>query len=109
VVPLTVRPGTESSYHLYVLNLVARPAETLSSLAERRRALYMALREDNILPQVHYIPVHTQPDFVRAGLADGKFPGAERYYAGCISLPLFPRMSDAECDRVVDVIRRAVG
>jgi len=106
VVPLTVRAGTESSYHLYVLNLVPRKGESMASVAERRRALYMALREDNILPQVHYIPVHQQPDFIRAGFSDGSFSGAERYYAGCISLPLFPRMTDEDCDRVVDVVRR---
>jgi UDP-4-amino-4,6-dideoxy-N-acetyl-beta-L-altrosamine transaminase len=108
VTPLKVRPGTESSYHLYVLNLVPKKGEALSSVADRRRALYMALREENILPQVHYIPVHTQPDFIRARMAEGKFPGAEQYYAGCISLPLFPRMSDADCDRVIDAVSRAV-
>jgi UDP-4-amino-4,6-dideoxy-N-acetyl-beta-L-altrosamine transaminase len=108
VVPLKVRPGTESSYHLYVLNLVPKKGEALSSVADRRRTLYMALREENILPQVHYIPVHTQPDFIRAGLAEGKFAGAEQYYAGCISLPLFPRMTDGDCDRVIDCVTRAV-
>jgi dTDP-4-amino-4,6-dideoxygalactose transaminase len=54
-----------------------------------------------VLPQVHYIPVHRQPDFRRAGLADGSFPGADDYYAGCISLPMFPALTDEDVDCVV--------
>ena len=41
----------------------------------------------------------------KLGFAPGDFPAAEAYYAGAISLPLFPRMTDAQQDRVVDVIR----
>jgi len=103
-VPLRVRPGSESSYHLYVLRLTARDGEDRASVAARRLALYHALREAQILPQVHYIPVHRQPDFVAHGLSRGSFEGAEAYYAGCISLPLFPAMHDADVDRVVDVV-----
>ena len=68
----------------------------------------MGLRERNIGPQVHYIPVHRQPDFRRAGLSEGEFPGAERYYAGCVSLPMFPAMTDAEVDQVVVAVRSAL-
>jgi dTDP-4-amino-4,6-dideoxygalactose transaminase len=53
---------------------------------------------------VHYIPVHRQPDFVDAGLAQGDFPGADAYYAGCLSLPMFPGMADGDVDRVVDAV-----
>jgi UDP-4-amino-4,6-dideoxy-N-acetyl-beta-L-altrosamine transaminase len=92
--PLAVRTGCSSSYHLYVVNVAA----------ERRKPLFLSLREQNIMPQVHYIPVHTQPDFVRAGFSEGKFSGAEEYYAGCISLPLFPKMTDDDCDRVIAAV-----
>ncbi|UJR80421.1 UDP-4-amino-4,6-dideoxy-N-acetyl-beta-L-altrosamine transaminase [Sandaracinus amylolyticus] len=108
IVPLRVRPGVTSSYHLYVARLVPRDREALESVAARRLALYTALREAAILPQVHYIPVHRQPDFVASGLSGGVFDGAERYYAGCLSLPLFPAMEDADVDRVVDVIATAL-
>ncbi|AKF06991.1 UDP-4-amino-4,6-dideoxy-N-acetyl-beta-L-altrosamine transaminase [Sandaracinus amylolyticus] len=108
IVPLRVRAGATSSYHLYVARLVARDGETLESVAARRLALYSALREAAILPQVHYIPVHRQPDFVANGLSGGSFDGAERYYAGCLSLPLFPAMEDADVDRVADVIAAAL-
>lgn len=105
--PLTVPAGVTSSYHLYVVKLRARAGESLEALAARRLALFMKLREAQIFAQVHYIPVHTQPDFVAAGLSSGSFSGADALYASCISLPLFPSMVDADVDRVLDVLRTA--
>jgi len=72
VVPLAIRPGVRSSYHLYVVRLVRRPGEALEDLAGRRKALFLGLRERGIQPQVHYIPVHRQPDYVRAGPSGGR-------------------------------------
>lgn len=102
--PLGQPPATVSSYHLYVINLVARAGETLAQVSQRRRALYDGLRAKGIGPQVHYIPVHRQPDFVAAGLSNGDFPGADAYYAGCLSLPMFPGMVDGDVERVVDAV-----
>jgi perosamine synthetase len=102
---LEVRPGVHSSYHLYVVRLRARPGEATGQVAERRLALFTKLREAQIFAQVHYIPVHQQPDFVAAGLSAGAFPGADAYYASCISLPMFPAMVDSDVDRVVEVLR----
>jgi dTDP-4-amino-4,6-dideoxygalactose transaminase len=107
VLPLVVPAGVKSAYHLYVINLVAREGEPLASVAARRKALFLALREMNIGPQVHYIPVHRQPDFQRNGLSEGDFEGAERYYAGCLSLPMFPLMTDGDVDYVVEAVREA--
>jgi len=104
VSPLAVRKGVESAYHLYVIRLTPAAGEPLESVAARRRVLYDGLRERGIAPQVHYIPVHTQPDFERAGLSEGSFEGANAYYAGCLSLPMFPAMSDADVDRVVNAV-----
>lgn len=102
--PLSVPEGVRSSYHLYVVRVRPRAGEGLPEVAARRLALYGALRERGILPQVHYIPVHRQPDFVRSGLSGGEFAGADAYYAGCLSLPMFPAMKDEDVDRVVDAL-----
>lgn len=102
---LKVRDGVRSSYHLYVVRLRARPGETNAQIAARRLALYMKLREAQIFAQVHYIPVHQQPDFIAAGLSGASFPGADAYYASCISLPMFPAMADSDVDRVIEVLR----
>jgi dTDP-4-amino-4,6-dideoxygalactose transaminase len=90
-----------------VLRLRPRAGEDNEAVAARRLALFMKLREAQIFAQVHYIPVHTQPDFVDSGLSGGGFAGADAYYAGCISLPMFPAMTDADVDRVLQVLRAA--
>jgi len=102
--PLKVPPGSRSSYHLYVIRLRQRSGDTLEAVSRRRRLLYDGLRARGIGPQVHYIPLHRQPDFQRAGLSGGTFSGAEAYYAGCLSLPMFPGMHDGDVDRVVDAL-----
>lgn len=104
LVPLSVPKGVSSAYHLYVVRLVQSSGETLDRVAARRRRLYDGLRERGIAPQVHYIPIHTQPDFLKAGFGGGEFPGADSYYAGCLSLPMFPSLTDNEVDQVVNAV-----
>ncbi len=106
--PLRVPGGCSSAYHLYVVSVVARDGESQSALAARRKALFLALRDRDIGPQVHYLPVHRQPDYVRNGLSAGEFSGADAYYAGCISLPMFPAMTDDDVDYVVAAVREAL-
>jgi UDP-4-amino-4,6-dideoxy-N-acetyl-beta-L-altrosamine transaminase len=64
------------------------------------RAEVMAgLKARGVGSQVHYIPVHRQPYYAaRYGVAD--LPGADAWYARCLSLPLFPAMADSDVDRV---------
>lgn len=107
--PLEVPENVRSAYHLYVVRLVPRGGESQAQVMERRKALYLALAEKKIFTQVHYIPVHSQPDFVRAGMGGEDLPGAAAYYAGCLSLPMFPAMTDDDVDRVVRDVAEAVG
>ncbi|MBS2020278.1 MAG: UDP-4-amino-4,6-dideoxy-N-acetyl-beta-L-altrosamine transaminase [Deltaproteobacteria bacterium] len=102
---LTVPEGVRSAYHLYVVRVAAKPGEDLATVAARRKSLYLALAERKIFCQVHYIPVHTQPDFHHHGMGMEKLPGADAYYASCLSLPMFPAMVDADVDRVVEAVR----
>ncbi|NRF70255.1 UDP-4-amino-4,6-dideoxy-N-acetyl-beta-L-altrosamine transaminase [Aquincola sp. S2] len=89
-----------SAWHLYAIEL---------SRGHDRRAVFEALRAAEIGVNVHYIPIHTQPHYQRLGFKRGDFPAAEAYYAQAISLPLFPEMTEAEQDRVVAVLRAALG
>jgi UDP-4-amino-4,6-dideoxy-N-acetyl-beta-L-altrosamine transaminase len=98
---LTEIPGRRSSYHLLVAQLQGGP--------ERRRAVFERLHAAGIRVQVHYIPVHLQPWYRRRfGYRPGDFPQAEDYYAGCVSLPLFPRMSDADVQRSAAALQSAL-
>jgi UDP-4-amino-4,6-dideoxy-N-acetyl-beta-L-altrosamine transaminase len=91
-------PETESAWHLYVIRVEAT----------RRREIFGRLREEGILVNVHYIPVHTQPYYRRLGFRPGDFPEAERYYNEAITLPLFYGLRDEEQQRVTGLVRRAV-
>lgn len=95
--PTSVPAWSRGSYHLYVVRVPA---------AIRRR-VFDQLRDDGIGVNVHYIPVHTQP-YHRERLGALSLPNAESYYAGAISLPMFPGVSDADVRRVVDSVRSAV-
>ena len=96
------RPGVHSAYHLYVIQI--RNGE----VNERRKRVFQRLREHNIGVQVHYIPVHLQPFYQDMGYREGDFPIAERYYRRCISLPIFPKMTDEEVGYVIDICSREV-
>jgi UDP-4-amino-4,6-dideoxy-N-acetyl-beta-L-altrosamine transaminase len=92
--------GRHSSYHLLIAQL--------RNSAVRRRT-FEALAARGIRCQVHYIPVHLQPWYrEHVGTRDGDFPRAEAYYERCISLPLFPAMTDADVDRVTDALHAAL-
>lgn len=106
--PLSIPAGRRSSYHLYVIRLRRRDGDSSTDVLQRRRALYEALRADGILTQIHYVPVPRQPDFERNGLGRGAYPGADEYYAGCLSLPLFPGLTEEDVDRVISIVRRAL-
>lgn len=66
-----------------------------------------ALKAQGIGSQVHYIPVHRQP-YYRNLCGDLDLPGAEAWYARCLSLPLYPGMADDDVARVVNALRRAL-
>ncbi|GGL22268.1 UDP-4-amino-4,6-dideoxy-N-acetyl-beta-L-altrosamine transaminase [Caulobacter rhizosphaerae] len=73
-----------------------------------RRSVVEALKAKGIGAQVHYIPVHHQPYYhARYGPMD--LPGADAWYARCLTLPLYPGMADGDVDRVVEALAGALG
>lgn len=91
-----------SSWHLYVV-------EVLSGAGVADRAtVFQRLWNANIAVNVHYIPIHTQPYYQARGFRPGQFPAAESYYAGAISIPLFPTLTDEQQDYVVAELKKAL-
>jgi len=86
-----------SALHLYAIRL---------DDAERRREVFEGLRAAGIGVNVHYIPVHTQPYYRNLGFASGQFPHSEWYYAGAITLPMYPIMTDEDQRRVIETVSR---
>jgi dTDP-4-amino-4,6-dideoxygalactose transaminase len=70
-----------------------------------RRGLYEFLRTKNILTQVHYVPVHRMPYYENLGWKFGDFPHAEAYYSRCLSLPLYPTLTDEEQAYVIACVQ----
>jgi UDP-4-amino-4,6-dideoxy-N-acetyl-beta-L-altrosamine transaminase len=91
-------PDRISAWHLYAVEI----DDTRTSIP--RAQVVKRLRDDGIGVNVHYIPIHTQPYYQRLGFKRGNFPASERYYARAISLPLFPAMTSAQQDQVVDTL-----
>lgn len=92
----------ESGWHLYPV-LIDFEAAGIT-----RGALMRALAAEGIGSQVHYIPVHRQPCYRR--LAPGlELPGADAYYARCLSLPFFPALTDGDAERIAEALGRLLG
>jgi len=89
-----------SSFHLYII-------KTKSPSTALRDRLFDALVGQGIRPNVHYIPIHTQPFFRKLGFKSGDFPNAEDYYRRALSLPIFPDFPLSEASRVADIINEA--
>ncbi len=97
--PLHLPLATDrSSWHLYVVRL----DRTRTNVT--RKAMFDTLRGRGIEAHVHYIPIHTQPYYQALGFSSGDFPVAEDYYDTCLSLPIYPVMTDEEQDFVTTTI-----
>lgn len=94
--------GSRSALHLYVVQLDAQRTSVT------RRGVFDQLRAAGIGVNVHYIPIHTQPHYLALGFREGQFPASERYYARCVSLPMYATLSDADQQRVIEALGRAV-
>lgn len=104
--PITIpwqHPDGYSGLHLYVIRL------RLEKIKKTHLQVFEALRAAEIIVNLHYIPVHTQPYFREMGFTPGQFPEAERYYAEAISIPMYPTMTEMQQDEVVDCLRKALG
>lgn len=74
-------------------------------LIENRREFYFKAREKGLNLQVHYIPVHTQPYYQEQGYKWGDYPNAEEYYKHCISLPLYPDLTDSDLEEIAKRVK----
>ncbi|PDY92854.1 UDP-4-amino-4,6-dideoxy-N-acetyl-beta-L-altrosamine transaminase [Bacillus toyonensis] len=95
-------PQTSSSWHLYIIRLNTK------LLKCNRKEVYEALQRENIGVNVHYIPVHLQPFYQKLGFEKGVCPQAENVYEEIITLPLFPKMTEADVWDVIQAVRKVL-
>lgn len=99
-----VKPDRQSAWHLYMLRL------RLDKMSKKRREVFEQLRVLGIGVHVHYIPLHLQPYYRdKFGYKRGDFPEAEAYYDSALTIPLFPGMTDDDCERVIGSVLETVG
>tara|TARA_R110000765_G_scaffold143852_4_gene245608 strand:- start:3346 stop:4491 length:1146 start_codon:yes stop_codon:yes gene_type:complete len=84
--------GMYNAHHLFVIEV------------EDRKGLYDFLRLHNIYAQIHYIPVHTMPYYKSIGYIEAGLKESEDYYSKCISLPMYPNLTEKEQDFVIEKV-----
>jgi dTDP-4-amino-4,6-dideoxygalactose transaminase len=90
------RPYGRSAWHLYVVRSGAR---------ER---IFEQFAKAGVARAIHYpIPIHLQDAYRGLGFVNGTFPVAEAAAQSCLSLPLYPELSEAQQDRVIDAVKAA--
>ncbi|MBX3016019.1 MAG: DegT/DnrJ/EryC1/StrS family aminotransferase [Caldilineaceae bacterium] len=88
-----VAPDATAAWHLYVIR------------TPQRDALLTFLKEHAVEAGIHYpVPLHLQPAYANLGYRRGDLPVTEAVADSCLSLPLYPEMSEAQQDRVVELI-----
>lgn len=103
--PITLPWQHSDSYsglHLYVIRL------QLDKISRSHKEVFEYMRSKDIMVNLHYIPVHTQPYYEKMGFKQGDFPEAERYYTEAISIPMYPTLTEAQQQEVVAALREAL-
>ena len=80
------------AYHLYIIQVADR------------LGLYNYLHENNVYAQVHYAPLHLMPYYQQWGNRKGDLPIVEEYYEHCLSLPMYPTLTDEEQEYVIEKV-----
>lgn len=81
------------AYHLFVIEV------------EDRLGLYNYLRTKGIYAQIHYIPCHLMPYYKGLGWKEGDREMSENYYKNCISLPMYPTLTEEELGFVISTVK----
>jgi len=81
-----------NAHHLFIIEV------------ENRKELYDFLHSKGILAQIHYVPVHAMPYYKNIGYLDADLVHAEKYYSRCISLPMYPTLSNEEQSYVINSV-----
>jgi len=101
-----VRLAAQPAWSDPVLHLLVALID-FEAAGRTRREVVDALKARGVGTQVHYIPVHRQP-YYRNLYGELDLPGAEAWYARCLSLPLYPGMEDGDVAKVVGALREVL-
>jgi len=87
--------GATSVYHLFVIR------------TGQRDSLQEYLKGKGVGTLIHYpVPPHLQKAYISLSYQKGDFPIAEKMADTCLSLPMFPGLSENEIDYICDAINK---
>ncbi|MFC2124716.1 UDP-4-amino-4,6-dideoxy-N-acetyl-beta-L-altrosamine transaminase [Bacteroidota bacterium] len=96
-VPEITKPARPNNglhaFHLYIIQV------------NNRKELFDYLRNKGIYVQVHYIPLHHMPFYKNKRGSNGKLPETEQFYQRCLSLPMYPSLTENDLDFVIESIQ----
>ena len=95
-------PEADTCRHLYIIQL------ELEKLNCTRREFFDALAAENVQCQIHYVPTYWFPHYQKLGFEKGCCPNAEKLYSRIMSIPLFPKMTDADVADVIHAVKKVV-
>ena len=90
-----VTPNINPSWHLYVIRL---------QNGIDKNSIVNHLNSKGVGSQVHYIPVYRHPYYVKMNYIPADYPNAEVYYRQCLSIPLYPSMTEQQIEAVIESI-----
>ena len=88
--------GTYNAHHLFIIEV------------ENRKEFYDFLHSKGILVQIHYLPIHKLPYYNKIGYDDASLIHSEKYYSQCISLPMYPTLTNKELEYIIEMIFRFI-
>jgi dTDP-4-amino-4,6-dideoxygalactose transaminase len=90
--PPDAPPGYRHGRHLFPIRVADRDA------------VFAKMRDAGVWVQVHFVPIYRHPLYAELGIDPSRYPVTEDAYARLLSLPLYPDLTDADQDRVAEVL-----
>ena len=85
------------SYHLFIIKLKDK---------RKHKKLFNYLRRNKILVNLHYLPIHLHPFYRSQGFKKNYLPTSEDYSSSAISIPIYPKLSLANQNKVIKLISK---
>ena len=94
--------GANPSWHIYVVRMA------FDQISKTKQQIFEEMKEQGVVLNLHYIPVHRQPYYEKLGFRQGDFPQSEKYYDEAFTLPLYYDLTNDEQDRIVESLRKTL-
>lgn len=91
-----------SSWHLYVIKI------NFNKTKKNYKFIFEFMRKNGIYVNLHYLPVHLHPYYIKLGFGKNDFPQAEKYSKEALTLPLHTQLRISEIKKIVAVLKQAL-